>query len=477
MAKKEVLCGKDAALDRLALIGNIAQFVSFGPDIALPQRFSRINGYQPNHHFSSPGEAVACIFRHSPEGSVNIRSFSPGSPKGEPLIYGLRKEKDVLAALRKKAAENKITIVNETIDVNDGGVSGVMIGEVMEFSPGDTPKCVEKDGICRLPRDIGLRLLENVYGFRPALDFPPSSRVEFSIHPQRRGIHQNHTILWELEEINDPPGKPGEIWWPNNFSRMLGDKAFGLLIADAIGLPVPETIVISRNIAPFMFGRQTGTLEVWMRTCPEIPVPGKYSTCFGWCDPFKLIAEEELAFKNDPGFVPISSVLAQKSVHAEFAGSLSPREPDGSEPFIEGASGPGDRFMIAKTGPEALPGKVKQDVKKIYDIAFNELGPVEIEWVYDGSNAWALQLHRSEELLDSGILRCGEIIIYPGEPGDYLELSVSEGLDALRKRIPEAKARSQGIVLIGNVGITSHFGDLLRKAKIPAKIKRTKERQ
>jgi hypothetical protein len=66
MAKKEVLCGKDLVLDRLALIGNIAQFVSFGPDIALPQRFSRISGYQPNHHFSSTEEAVACIFKHSP---------------------------------------------------------------------------------------------------------------------------------------------------------------------------------------------------------------------------------------------------------------------------------------------------------------------------------------------------------------------------------------------------------------------------
>src|SRR6267378_6225247 len=40
---------KDESLDRLANLGNVAQFVSFGPD--LQQRFSRISGFDPNHRF------------------------------------------------------------------------------------------------------------------------------------------------------------------------------------------------------------------------------------------------------------------------------------------------------------------------------------------------------------------------------------------------------------------------------------------
>ena len=37
-----------------------------------------------------------------------------------------------------------------------------------------------------------------------------------------------------------------ECRWPNDFSRFLGDKTFGLLVADAINLPVPCTIAFGR---------------------------------------------------------------------------------------------------------------------------------------------------------------------------------------------------------------------------------------
>ena len=446
---------KDEVLNRLAMMGNVAQFVSFGlvgTDNELSQRFSRVFGFKPNHYFSSPKKAIEYLIQKSPEGTVNIRSFQPGKVKGEPLHYGLNCVDNVLDILYKKASENKFTIVNETVDINDGGVSGVTIGEVLEFSPGDTPKCVEKPGVCRLPRGVGLKVLETVYGFRPTLNFPLSQRVEFSIHPKKRGIRHGHTIVWELEEVNAPDTVP-EIHWPNNFSRLLGDKAYGLLIADTLGLPVPMTTVITRNISPFTFGIKTGTGETWMRTCPEVRSPGEYPTYFGWRDPFQLMSELN----------SIASVLAQEAVNPEYSGSLVPGQPEGKEPFIEGVRGMGDSFMVGGKAPEELPGEVKKAVRDLYLTAFKQLGPIEIEWVYDGKKAWLVQLHKSEAFSVGGI-------VYPGEAGRFIKFNIAEGLEALRALIPAAKEDNAGIILVGDIGITSHFGDLLRRAKVPARV-------
>ncbi|MCU0286742.1 MAG: hypothetical protein MUF15_10110 [Acidobacteria bacterium] len=457
---------KDAILDRLALIGNVAQFVSFDLNEELTQRFSQVIGFKPNHRFAEPRKAVENLLESSPEGTVNIRSFQPGNPKGGPLIYGLNNIDDIMQILLQNAAGHKISIVNETIDINDGGVSGVTFGQIIEFSPWDTPKCVDKAGVCSLPRKLGLRVLESVYGFHPALNFPPSYRVEFSIHPRRRGLRQGHTILWELEEVNTTELEP-EINWPNNFSRMLGDKVFGLLIADAIGLPVPLAIVIPRDMAPFTFGRKTGTFESWIRTCPGERVPGKYPTYFGWCDPFKLMAEEDAKCANETNSIRIMSVLAQQAVNPVFSGSLLTTNTDGSEPFIEGIRGRGDAFMIGQAAPIPLPEDVLLAVNKLYQAAFKALGPVEIEWVYDGEKAWVIQLHKSNAAPVSEI-------IYPGEEIEFVKFQVTEGLEALRQLIPKLKKDKLGIIVEGDIGITSHFGDILRKAEIPAKLARRK---
>src|SRR5438105_2584134 len=50
---------KDTVLDQLGVVANVAQFVSFAPD--LRQRHSRIRGYERNHHFNSPDAATAAL--------------------------------------------------------------------------------------------------------------------------------------------------------------------------------------------------------------------------------------------------------------------------------------------------------------------------------------------------------------------------------------------------------------------------------
>jgi hypothetical protein len=157
-------------------------------------------------------------------------------------------------------------------------------------------------------------LLQIVYGFRPELNYPPQMRVEFSIHPLRRGYRHEHTIIWEMEEF-DQLNLTSDICWPNHFSRMIGDKAFGLLIAYLLDLPVPHTTVISRHIAPFHFGENTDTGDVWIRTCPREPQPGRFATKYGWCDPFSLMSSE------DPEGIWISSILAQQGVDPIFSGA------------------------------------------------------------------------------------------------------------------------------------------------------------
>jgi hypothetical protein len=74
----------------------------------------------------------------------------------------------------------------ETIDTHDSGVSGLILGDVAEFAPEGTPRAVEKAWVATLPFDLGREILETVYGEAPDQP-PPSTRVEFSLHPIRVG--------------------------------------------------------------------------------------------------------------------------------------------------------------------------------------------------------------------------------------------------------------------------------------------------
>ncbi|HVT17711.1 MAG TPA: hypothetical protein VHQ90_16225 [Thermoanaerobaculia bacterium] len=453
---------KDAILDRLAEDANVAQFVSFGPDLA--QRFAWIHGYPPNHRFGAPREAVAAILAASPEGTVNIRSYEPDNPKSREFLYGKSNIEEVLRELGRLAGEGLFTLVNETIDIGDGGVSGVAFGEVLEFAPGDTPRCVEKPGTAALPRRLGLELLETVYHFRPELPPRPELRVEFSLHPLRRGYRRRHTVLWETEEPGLPP-EEAEIAWPNRFSRLLGDKAFGLLIADALGLRVPRTLVVPRGLPPFSFGSDTGLAETWIRTCPVEQMPGLYTTQHGWLDPFRLLQKE------DPTGQGIASVLAQQAVEARYSGALigqpAGQGPGASNqtgaPLIEGVAGQGDEFMVGRQAPESLPRQLVDALLEVYRQASARLGPVRFEWVYDGAAVWVVQLHKGSNVSTRRT-------VYPGEAPGYRPFRVGDGIEALRALIAEVQGSGEGIALIGRVGVTSHVGDLLRRARIPSRI-------
>lgn len=440
-------------------LGNIAQFFSVEPNNKVKHIYIR------DFHEKTDDlkKLVKALITSSRSGAVNIRSFSPIVMKGNKLVYNKKMDEieEILFHIETNCREGKYSIINENIDVNDGGVSGVVFGDIIEFSPKDTPKCVDKDGVCLLEKNLGYHVLKTVYGFCPELKFEDDYRVEFSIHPNREGIKQEHTIVWEYE-LFERANHSFKISWPNNFSKFIGDKTFGLIIADYLGLNVPYTTVIAREVAPFTFGKKTGCHERWIRTSPIYKESGKYYTGRQWKDPFILMQEEELKGENK---INIAAVLSQDSVNAEYSGGAIMAE-DEQLDVIEGVKGVGDNFMLGQNFDSSLPDCVKNKVKNVLEFLRNHkniLGSVSIEWVYDGKEIWIVQLN---QLKSSG---SGNVIV-KGTPTYYKRFCVDMGLEALRDMIKSLNGENIGIELYGEVGITSHFGDLLRQADIPSVI-------
>lgn len=439
---------KDQILDTLANSHNVAQFVSFGPEGR--QRYSRILGEAPNAVFDGLGPAVERLLSRSPDGSVNVRSFTPSQPRSNAFVYGIQSVDEAVGHVQRLGGENLITIVNETIDVEDGGVSGVAQHDFVEFLPGDTPRGVEKGDVARLPLDMGLRLLRQVYGFSPRLGDVANRRVEFSIHPERRGWRHEHTILWE-SEIHEGRESNHRPSWPNPFSKLVGDKAFGLLIAHLAGLPVPHTTVVGRGVAPFSFGTRTGTAEPWLRTAPKVRQPGLLPTTRGWSDPFLLFQQ---IGKDQP---LLASILHQEGVEAEFSGGAVLRS-DGSL-SVQGTRGTGEKYMLGAAS-EDLPTSVVAAVAELFGKARDRFGPVEIEWVYDGKKAWVVQLR-------VGQLMAGDDWIVEGAVDDWLDFDPKVGLAVLRDMLSTSPG-SVGIRVMSDPVYTSHIAHILQDARRPS---------
>jgi hypothetical protein len=446
---------KDRSLDVLAEKGNVAQFISFsaGQNGKIVQHYSRVTGFSPNHKFGLLHDALETLLLRSPDRSINIRSFTLDNPRSREFVYGIDNVDDATAAAHRLIQEGLFIIANETVDINDGGVSGVVEGDLVEFAPDDTPRCVEKPGVASLSKSMALSLLAKVYGFSPDINETSGVRLEFSIHPKPRGWKSTHTLLWEFERVEKRPAIASEVW-PNRFSGHIGDKAYGLLIAEELGLPVPRTIVFGRRVAPFAFGNSTGSFEYWTRTCPREPEPGLYTTVKGWVDPFRLLQIE------DPTGSVIASVLCQSAVKARYSGAAILML-DGNL-TIEGREGEGDALMLGKLPPQRLPGSVVSDVEESYHALSRLLGAVRFEWVHDGTKVWIVQLHR-------GQTESSATVVVPGDADQWLSFKVERGIDALRGVIAAMPERS-GLELIGEFGLTSHLADVIRKSTRPARI-------
>lgn len=447
---------KDARIADLALQNNVAQFVSFSPGYDPAVRFDCIRGYDSSHERTGVRSAIDALFRASQSGSLNIRTFLADKQKGNPFIYAVRNPDEIESQVRALADDGYFTIVNETIDTDDGGVSGVVVGGVIEFMPFDTPRGVERPGTASLPEDLGRRMLSTVYGFEVQLAYKLDERIEFSVHPIRVGFRREHTVYWESELVRPEP-LTATNHWPNRFSRLIGDKAYGLLLAHSIGLSVPATTVFPRAIAPFGFGTPTGTGEVWMRTSPPEPRPGHFPTTFGWKDPFALLA------KHDPNNSEIASVLSQENVDALYSGATLYTSDEISD-YIDGVAGAGDDFMLGLRTSGQIPGDIATDVRNVLASTRHLLGATRAEFVHDGRQPWIVQLHRQLRPHRTDVIQSGE------PSAGWLDFDPASGLEALEDLIRQAHEHNMGIQVIAPVGLTSHVGDLLRRAGTPARF-------
>ena len=455
---------KDDRLDEIAERFNVAQFVSFGPGPDPRVRHHRLRGGALAAGVDAV-TAVAALLARAPDG-VNVRTFRPDQPKGNPFDYGLRTLADAVALVRRRAAEGYHAIVNETLDVDDGGVSGVLLGGVAELAPGDTPRAVERPGVAALPRPMAERLVEVVYGFRPRWPDDTRSRVELSVHPVPVGHRAERGVIWEVEDV--VTGRPATpVWgsvggtgiaWPNRLSRMLGDKAFGLLVAHLLGHRVPSSLVVARAVAPFRFGEPTGSGRVWTRTCPREPDAGRYPTLPRWSDPFRLMQA------GDPAGEHLASLLVQDGVDARHSGAAAYDDATGAS-VVEAVAGAGDAFMLGRAAAAPPPAEVAARVRaELATLAGALGGGVRLEWADDGEALWLLQLHRTRAAMAPGVFNAGD------PPGGWLPFAPADGLDVLRALLVRATAEGKGVLVTAPVGVTSHVGDLIRAAGVPGRL-------
>ncbi len=448
---------KDDGLAELAGRTNVARFVSFGPGTEPPVRHVFVDAGEPAVPGGRPEELVARLLERSGTRTVNVRTFRPDHERGNPFRYGLAGVDDAVAAIRSLAAEGYHVIANETLDVGDGGVSGVRWGGWTEFAPGDTPRCVESPGTAGLASTAADDLLHAVYGVRtPLPDDGPEVRLEFSLHPEPVGLRGERTVAWERGVGTRADRADDGIEWPNRFSRFLGDKAYGLLVGHVLGFAVPRAEVLARDVAPFRFGTPTGTGQVWVRTCPRDFSPGHFSTVRGWTDPFALLALE------DPGGDRLGSVLVQEGVAARWSGAAAFADDGG--PQVLGVAGEGDRYMSGEVADAALPRSVRLDALALHSQLADAVGPCRVEWVHDGEQAWLVQLNRDHA--DGGS-------VSPGDAAAWVAFDPRRGVDALAELLA-GLAPGTGVELTRRIGWTSHLGDVLRAAAVPARIRSRK---
>ena len=88
--------------------------------------------------------------------------------------------------------------------------------------------------------------------------------------------------------------------------------------------------------------------------------------------------------------------------------------------------------------------------------------------VEDGARIWLVQLHQRPK----GV---SEDVIYPGDAPNWRIFDPrlyqpEEVLDRLREIVAEISGKNTGVIITGDVGVTSHLGDVLAEARVPSRL-------
>src|SRR5205085_10742100 len=90
-------------------------------------------------------------------------------------------------------------------------------------------------------------------------------------------------------------------------------------------------------------------------------------------------------------------------------------------------------------------------------------GTIKLEWAFDEELVWILQMQQ----LDHDV---HDTVIVAGDVDEFRHFDANEGIERFRDFVDAAKKANAGVILDGAVGITSHFGDILRRSGVPSRI-------
>ena len=204
---------KDEILVALAGVGNVARFASFAPDGTLRHSIPAA----PDG--ATILEVVTGLLAAAPAGTLNVRTFRPEAPEGNPFIFGLPTAAAVTACVTEHLAAGLHVIVNETIPLHDGGIGGGVCQDgVVELVPGTTPRGVENSDPASMPAVIAAEAIRLIYGVDITDALDDGSRTEFSIHPYRCGTRNGPLLVWERRQV-EPAPRDVVPSWPNALSR------------------------------------------------------------------------------------------------------------------------------------------------------------------------------------------------------------------------------------------------------------------
>ncbi len=351
-------------------------------------------------------------------------------------------------------------IINELIDIYDGGFSGVIFNGLIEFSHNNTPRCVDKGTFCSMPLRTGLDLMTKILDRDSRMTFERNNRIEFSFHPREEGILLHNFVIWDLSKFKSsfPNYESIKTFWPNPISELVGDKVFGLFLANSYKYDVPFSKVTLRDGREFSFGKKTSTLEQWTRSCPANYEPGKLPTKKGQLD-FNSWFDE---YSN------LSSVIIQDSVESEFSGCFLI---ESNSYVVEGVKGFGDRLMNGTEAPQPLPEILRNRIEKLAKKLLGNFGPARVEWAADKEKIWILQVNLNQIKFKAN--EYNQFVIYNQikKISNYIEFKTNRGLSEFRKFLNDLDSKKNGVILVGNIGVTSHFGDLLRRKRINSYIR------
>jgi hypothetical protein len=136
---------------------------------------------------------------------------------------------------------------------------------------------------------------------------------------------------------------------------------------------------------------------------------------------------------------------------------------DASKFTIDGVRGEGDSFMVGDTGSVRLTSAVEESVASVARHLHAVIGPVKIEWVFDGRFAWVVQLSPLGKASDA---RIGD------DAGvEWEEFRFQKGrLEEFRNRVLALRGSNKGILVIGNVSPLSHVGEIAEQYGVPTRF-------